>query len=180
MKLNLYSISDKYIQYLRSFDSRVYDNKEGRRTHTRKYLGVVFKIRNFNYYAPVSSPKNSDYYDVEWLKIKKSIIPIIRIIDKDKYGNYKLYGTIRISNMIPVPMSEIRPYSIKQEKDKKYKDLILAEIEFIRKNSDMIVKNANVLYRQKEEKRDIKYLKNTVDFKFLEEKCLEYINLKDY
>lgn len=180
MKLNLYSISDKYIQYLRNFDSKVYDNKEERRIHTRKYIGVVLNINSFNYFVPFSSPKNSDYYDVECLKIKKSIIPIIRIIDKDKYGNYKLYGTLRISNMIPVPMSEIMPYFVENEKDKKYKDLILAEIEFIRKNSDKIIRNAKVLYKRKERNMDIQYLKNTVDFKFLEEKCLEYINLKDY
>ena len=180
MKLNLYSISDKYIQYLRNFDSKVYDNKEGNRKHTRKYIGVVLNINNFDYFVPFSSPKNSDYDDAACSKIKKSIIPIVRIIDKDKYGNYTLYGTLRISNMIPVPISEITPYFVKNEKDKKYKDLILAEIEFIRKNSDKIIKNAKVLYERKERDMDIKYLKNTVNFKFLERKCLEYINLKDY
>lgn len=56
MKLKLYSISDKYIQYLRNFDIKIYDNKEGRRVHTRKYLGVVLHINNFRYYVPFSSP----------------------------------------------------------------------------------------------------------------------------
>ena len=28
MKLNLYSVSDKYIKYLRQFDDKIYDNKE--------------------------------------------------------------------------------------------------------------------------------------------------------
>ncbi len=28
MKLNLYSISDKYIKYLRQFDDKIYDNKD--------------------------------------------------------------------------------------------------------------------------------------------------------
>ena len=28
MKLNLYSISDKYIKYLRKFEDKIYDNKE--------------------------------------------------------------------------------------------------------------------------------------------------------
>lgn len=31
MKLNLYSVNDKYVEYLRRFDDKVYDSKEGRR-----------------------------------------------------------------------------------------------------------------------------------------------------
>lgn len=38
MKLNLYSVSDKYIKYLRKFDDKIYDSKEEIRTHERKYL----------------------------------------------------------------------------------------------------------------------------------------------
>ena len=43
-KIGIYSVSDRYIVFLRS-DSRlqnVFDNKEGFRSHTRKYLGIVF------------------------------------------------------------------------------------------------------------------------------------------
>ena len=70
MKLNLYSVSDKYINYLRQFDERIYDNKEDIRTQTRKYLGIVLTVNDFNYYIPMSSPKKSDYIDYE----KKIII----------------------------------------------------------------------------------------------------------
>ena len=35
MKLNLYSISDKYIKYLRKFEDKIYDNKEEIRVRTR-------------------------------------------------------------------------------------------------------------------------------------------------
>ena len=59
--MKLYIISDKYINYLRKFDKKVYDNKEDTRKMTRKYLGVVLKINNFNYYVPLSSPKKTDY-----------------------------------------------------------------------------------------------------------------------
>lgn len=50
MELKLYSISDKYINYLRKFDNKIYDNKEDIRIHTRKYIGVVLNIDNINYY----------------------------------------------------------------------------------------------------------------------------------
>lgn len=34
MQLNLYSVSDKYVKYLKNFDNRVYDNKEELKVHT--------------------------------------------------------------------------------------------------------------------------------------------------
>lgn len=57
MKLKIYSVSDKYVNYLRQFDNKIYDNKADIRTHTRKYVGVVISIGNINYYIPMSSPK---------------------------------------------------------------------------------------------------------------------------
>lgn len=179
MQLNLYSISDEYVDYLRKFDNKVYDNKEEIRVHTRKYLGVVLNINSFNYYIPFSSPKSTDYIDNERTKIRKSIIPIVRITEKDINGNFKLYGTLRISNMIPVPITEITPYFVQDEKDINYKNLILSELRFIRKNTRMIIKNANILYKQKENEENTTYIKNSLNFKLLESKCLEYIKAKE-
>ena len=177
MQLNLYSVSEKYIKYLRKFDNRIYDNKEEIRSHMRKYIGIVLRINEFNYYIPLSSPKSTDYYDMENNKIRKSIIPIIRIIDKDKNHKEKLYGTLRISNMIPVPMTEVTPYLVKDETDRNYKNLILSELRFIKKNTEMILKNANILYKQKQQKKEISYVKNSLNFKLLEQKSLEYQNI---
>lgn len=55
--MKLYAITDEYINYLRKFDNRVYDNKEDKRKVMRKYLGIVLKINQLNYYIPMSSPK---------------------------------------------------------------------------------------------------------------------------
>lgn len=145
--MKLYSISDKYINYLREYDKRVYDNKEDIRTVTRKYLGIVLKVNNFNYYIPMSSPKKSDYKDN---KIRKSIIPIIRIISKEEIdGVPVLKGTLRISDMIPVPESELILYEPKLERNKNYKILVEKELEFIDKNETMIKKYAQIIYNQK-------------------------------
>ena len=81
MNLNLYSISDEYIKYIKQYDKRVYDNKEKTRNHTRKYLGIALTINNMNYFIPMSSPKSSDYYDKSCQNVKESIIPIIRMVD---------------------------------------------------------------------------------------------------
>lgn len=165
MKLNLYSVSDKYIKYLRRFENKIYDNKEEIRIHERKYLGIVLTVNGFNYYIPMSSPKKSDYLDFEKKIIRKDTKTIIRI-----HEGGRLYGTLRISNMIPVPITELEPYFIFNEKDLKYKEVILGELRYINNNSDKIVKYAKTVYNQKMKNIDIGYIKNTVDFKLLEEK----------
>lgn len=165
MKLNLYSVSDKYIKYLMQFDNRIYDNKEDSRTYKRKYVGVVLTINGFNYYVPMSSPKKSDYIDYEKKIIRNDTKTIIRI-----HEGGRLYGTLRISNMIPVPITELEPYIITDEKDLKYRQVILGELRYINSNTDKIVKYAKIVYNQKIKNIDIGYIKNTVDFKVLEEK----------
>ncbi len=169
MKLNLYSVSDKYIKYLSQFDNKIYDNKEEKRIHERKYIGIVLTVNEYNYYIPMSSPKKSDYMDFENKIIRKDTKTIIRI-----HESGRLYGTLRISNMIPVPITELEPYILSNEKDLKYKDVILGELKFINNNSDKIVKNAKIVYSQKIKNIDIGYIKNTVDFKLLEEKLRQW------
>ena len=170
--MKLYAITDRYIDYLRQFESKVYDNKEDKRKVMRKYLGIVLTINEMNYYIPMSSPKKSDYKNN---KIRKSIIPIVRIISNDEINNIPvLKGTLRISNMIPVPDSELILYEPKYEENKNYKILIEKELEFIEKNEDMIKKYANIIYNQKNNGYDVSYINNVVDFKLLEEKYKEY------
>lgn len=79
--MKLYAVADKYIDYLRQFDYKVYDNKEDKRKVMRKYLGIVLTINQINYYIPMSSPKKSDYKDNE---IRKSIVPIVRIVSNEE------------------------------------------------------------------------------------------------
>lgn len=54
--LKLYAVSDEYIRYLRVDNQiiHVFDNKEGHRTHDRKYVGVVISINDYQYFAPLS------------------------------------------------------------------------------------------------------------------------------
>ena len=98
--------------------------------------------------------------------------------EKDKENNARLLGTLRISNMIPVPITEITPYFVQDEKDINYKNLILSELRFIKANTNMIIKNSNILYYQKCNNFTYPYVENSLDFKLLEGKCLEYIEEK--
>ena len=55
--------------------------------------------------------------------IRKSIVPIIRMIEKNN-GVRELKGTLRIIHMIPVPESELILYDLENEEDKDYKALV--------------------------------------------------------
>ncbi len=189
-ELKIYSVSDRYIEYLRK-DTRlsiVFDNKEDVRSHTRKYLGVAFVKNDYHYFIPFSSPKDSDYQiSPDGIRtIRKSIIPIIRMVTTDTVsGIPELKGTLKISNMIPVPERELTPYLFSDECDLNYKIVVQKEYDFIRANERLILKNAKILYNQKT-RSDVlyvetpapRYLNSTVDFLYAEQKCQQYIDLQ--
>ena len=180
----LYSVSDRYISYLREKFPNVYSNKMDTRIHTRKYLGVVLQVGEYHYYIPMSSPKQTDYQVAGDNKvIKKSIVPIMRVVVKNTKGERELKATLRLSHMIPVPASELELYALDDESDEAYKDLVQNEMIFIRKNQDKICANAQLIYKQKlENDTSAKYVMSALDFKALEEMCdkfPEYISNSD-
>ena len=172
-QFKLYSVSDEYVEWLRKDFPNVYSNKINSRTHTRKYLGAVLQIGQYNYYVPMSSPKDSDYQIAGANKvIKKSIVPIIRIVVKNSAGEKELKGTLRISHMIPVPESELELYDLENEPDDTYKDLVQNEMIFIRKNRERIESNAKLLYKQKvANDTTAGYVKSALDYQELEVLC---------
>ena len=76
--------------------------------------------------------------------------------------------------MIPVPITELEPYMVSNETDLKYKEVILGELRYINNNSNRIIKYAKTVYNQKIKNMDIGYIKNTGNFKLLEEKLKEW------
>ena len=96
--LKLYYIDEEYINYLRQFDKNVAYNK----TATRPYIGVVYTYNNYNYFAPLSSPK------------PKHINISSKAIDIFKIKNGEL-GVVNINNMIPTPienLTEVLPITL--------------------------------------------------------------------
>lgn len=166
--MRLYSVSDEYIEYLRKSFPRVYSNKVENRIHTRKYLGVVLKINDYNYYVPLSSPKSHDYIEINGQKIiRKDSIIVIRMVVKGV-----LKGTLQVGTMIPVPGKALIEYNLQNEKDISYKELVQDEIIFIRKNSDKIIETAKLLYSKKVNgSKGNPVIDKIIDFKSLEEYC---------
>lgn len=166
--LKLYTIEDDYVSDVRThIDDRVFANIDPSYIHSRKYLGVLFEINGFSYYAPLSSPKDSDYITIKGHPvIRNSTHSIIRMVETDLNGKRHLLGTIKLSNMLPVPAEKLKIYNIDNEADTGYKNLVLKEIRFINRNKEMLISHAVSLYK---EKRDTPtsskgYLQNTLDF----------------
>ncbi len=145
--LKLYAVSDEYIHYLRVENNiiHVLYNKEGHRTHDRKYVGVVISIGDYQYFAPLSSPKRSDYINGQIRPSNKSILRIT----KNENGKPVLLCTLKLLNMIPVPDAELILYDLDSEIDKKYKSLVEDEIRWIEHNDTRILQNAKIIYNLK-------------------------------
>lgn len=172
--MEIFEVKTAYIDYLRRFDKKVMINEED--GVLRKYIGIIFTIDTFNYFVPLSSPKDSDYiYKNGGKEIRKSIVPLHRIII-DINGHIDFLGKLKFSSMIPVPDSELNLLNVDEIADKKYKNLLNKQIIYIRKSKTILEKrHAEVIYKQKVNRQEnIAYLENTVDFKLLEQKCLEY------
>lgn len=113
--------------------------------------------------------------------VRKSIIPIIRMTSTNSAGEPELKGTLKLSNMIPVPESELTLYDMDGEQDSNYKILLEKEWAFIRSNVQLIFKNAKILYNQKTKASMLypdgnapRYLTAAIDFKYAEQKCKEF------
>lgn len=170
--MQLYSVSDEYINYLRKKFPRVYSNKENMRIHTRKYLGAVIEIEKHKYYIPLSSPKDKhDYVIIDGKKIiRKDTLIVMRIVSGTG-DNMELKGTLQIGTMIPVPESAIELYDVKNESDQAYKDLVNEEIIYIRKHAKAIMKNAKVLYSKRKSGEENRVVQSCLDFMALEKEC---------
>ena len=150
------------------------DEKISFRTHKRKYIGVLFTINGFCYYAPLSSPKRKDFNSNG--TIKKNDLLSLKIIKKESDGKQSLLGTIRLLNMIPVPMKYVIGYSVENETDKKYQGIVADELLWIRKNQSFIIKKAKQLYNFKKNEAKLRNEKNAKVY----DAILPFIEIEDY
>lgn len=164
VNLKLIIIDPEYCDFLRKYDERVMMNRDGK--EIRPYVGVLFKVNNLNYFAPLSSPK---------LKHKK----MRDTIDFTKI-NDGIYGAINFNNMIPVIDTVFEFVDLKHKpstkKEKQYLELLKNQIEWLNENRESILKKSKRLYLLREKK--LLYpnvLKRCCNFKLLEEKISKYI-----
>jgi len=164
--LKLVKIDYRYCDYLRKFDSRVTYNSG--RKELRPFIGVLFKINEIEYFAPLSSPKPKH------TNMRKAI-------DFLKIDDGKL-GIVNFNNMIPVYEKNYELFDLSfVNKDKissKYIRLLRKQLFWLNRHSDILIAKSRTLYYS--------YINKTINrgircrccnFKLLEEKCLEYNNV---
>ena len=171
--LRIYNIENKYIDFLKQYESNIdYNVKEGN-AHKRPYIGIVFEIGNYLYFAPLKSPKKK--YNLNM----KSHTDII-LIDDGKMG------IINLNDMIPVPkamkdklLTEVE-YKTNVNDGKeivKYKNLIQDQINWCNKtdNKKIILKKALRTYNLYDKLPNNNKLKQRCcNFKNLEKMCTAY------
>ncbi len=160
-RIRLYKVNIDYIKYLYSFEKRVkYDeNKSNEYTQKRPYIGIVLNIGDFDYFAPLESPKPNH-------KNMKNNVHIMKINDGRD-------GLIAFGDMIPIKSSELINFDINKE-EIFYKNLLIRQLIFCNNNNSRIQQHAIDTYTKVAIKESKFFKKICCNFKLLEEKCLEY------
>lgn len=152
-----------YCNYLRQFDCKVPYNYNEKKM--RPYIGVLFEVDNFKYFAPLSSPKPKH------LKLKTKL-------DFMKLDNGKL-GAINFNNMLPVTENNIININLNKtcldEYEEKYLKLLKEQLRWLNRNSDKLYNRSRKLYEKYcNGTLSMNIAKRCCNFKLLEEKCYEY------
>lgn len=163
MNINFYFIKSDYIDYLKDTEINArgftcVPNTEY--TSRKKFLfGAVFENNGINYFVPVSSKIKYDDNS---------------IIIKSKKDNTLKFGSLRFAYMIPVPNSCLIPMVINDIEDNERKRKVQSELAFCRKNIDKIKKQATKTYTSITKSTKKKLIRNSCDFKLLEQACKKY------
>lgn len=162
-RLILVKLDKEYCNYLRTFDSKVsynFGNKE-----SRPYIGVLFKIEKYMYFAPLSSPKEKH------LKLKSKL-------DLFKIDGGKL-GVININNMLPVTEKNIEIIDLNDRgnsvNERKYLKLLNEQLYWLNRNNTKLLERSKKLYNNYISNRlPLNIYNRCCNFKLLETKCDEY------
>lgn len=161
--LKIVQVDYKYCNYLRMFDNKVTYNYGSKKK--RPFVGILFKVNEYEYFAPLSSPKlkhNTIKNNIDILKIKKG-----------------LYGVVNFNNMIPVKISNYKVIDLncipENKEELKWIFLLKSQLLWLNKNINSVKLRATKLYNMYKENRLPERIKlRCCNFSLLEEKCLEY------
>ena len=169
-KLYFITLTSNYLKYL-----GIYENKVSLKAN-RPFIGIVFKVNNKEYFAPLSSPKEKH-------KRMKTNIDFFKI---DK-GNL---GIINFNNMIPVINNDICRNKLDLEMlskslntdDIKYFRLLKNQLKYCEKNKNIILAKAEKIYNiftknlDKLSESQKKMYRRVNNFKVLEHASKEFEN----
>ena len=159
--MRFYNVDEKFLDFLKTEEikkrgfSNVPDYKYS--NHKKFVCGIVLRINNYNYYAPLSSYKRKQENNIQIRDKKGSVI-----------------SSIRFNYMFPCPNSTIKSMNFSEEKDHKYKRLLFTEYNFCKSNQIEICNLAKKTYEDVINNKNELLTKNSCDFLYLEAKCTEY------
>lgn len=159
----LVKVDTNYCDYLRTFDLKVPYNRN--KKEIRPFVGVLFKIKECEYFAPLTSPK-------------KKHTSMHNNIDFFKIDNGKL-GAINFNNMIPVGKENYKEIDLDKEYDTKeeiqYYTLLSKQVKWLNDHYNLIINKSFKLYTLYiNDKLPLSIKNRCCNFILLEEKCDEY------
>jgi protein AbiQ len=160
-KLQFYTVTDDYIEFLQKIEPKIQNNRRGNRQ--RPYVGVILTMGIHNYFAPLSS------YKPQHDKINNNTI--FKIYGKDK--TEKL-AVLKLNNMFPVLPTVIARMDFNKE-EYHYKRLLLKEYSYIIKHQKAIQDRARKLYNDVM-KGDKFYSTICCNFALLEQEYVKFAN----
>ncbi len=154
--LRFYDISKSYVDYLRKYDEKV-PNMDYEKNN-KFVCGIVMQIKEFNYYAPISSFSQKQRTN---------------LLIKNKKG--MAIASIRFCFMMPAPDFVLFEKKFKEidKVDSKYADLLKTEYEYCAKHEEEILKKAQSVYEIGCNKNH-PFNSNCCNFKILEQACKSY------
>ena len=163
INLKIVRIDSDYCDYLRKYDNKIVYNKYEK--ELRPFIGVLFKIDNFEYFAPLSSPKLKH-------KFMKNTIDFLKIKDGE-------LGAVNFNNMIPVTEKNYFLIDLNKRitniEDLKYQRMLRQQLNWLNTNYKQVENKSFKLYKLYNEGRLPKNIQERCcNFKLLEEKCKSY------
>ena len=163
-RLSLYTVDMKLIRnYHNQGDDRVFSVSPQIGKETRPFVGIVVICDEKQYCIPLSSPKAKH-------KSMKNDVDFHRILD----SKGKLIGVLDFNNMIPVREDVLQKVIIRigphdSEEIKRYKNLMIDQLNFCQHNQDIIIAKANKLYKFVDKRNTSRQLK---------QRCLKWSRLE--
>jgi protein AbiQ len=162
-KLDFYTVKSDYVDFLKNAEvtkrgfSRVPDMAYSDKQKPKFLCGIVLKVNDVDYYVPVTSFKQQ--------------MPDNFLIVAE---NGSVLSSLRFNYMFPVPKALTAVRVIDSEPDAAYRSLLSQELRYCVNNQVYIQRLAERTYKRVLLGKNQGIVRNSCDFRLLEDKCREY------